>query len=435
MHNSSSIAQDGPLAGSPVQGMVRKKLWTRSFFILWQGQLVSTLGDAAYSVALGFWVLQATGSTALMGALMAASTLPGVLVSPFAGVLIDRANRKRLLILMDFLRGLCICLVSAAAFKGLITVWMVFAAGVILSVCGAAFRPGISASIPDLVPKSKLLNANSVFAIVSNGANMLGNVTGGFLFQLLGAPFMFLFNGLSYLFSGGSIMFVKLPSVKRATEQNFFKDMGDGFRFIWRLRGMKAIMLLSALDNFLGFIAIVLILPLFEKTPDLGPGRYGVVMACFMGGTMAGYLITSLIKIPHAKNLIAFMGAYVLSTGSLIAGVNLRYFPAMTVFIAVGGLFNGILNVILQTSLQSATPQEVRGKVMAFVSMISQGLTPLSMALGGVLAEFFPIRGIMNASFGLAILAVLPFTLVKSFRRFLNFDYEHRDIQELMDNK
>jgi MFS family permease len=138
----------------------KEKLWTPSFLILWQGQLVSTMGDAIYSIALGFWVLSVTGSTALMGTLMAASTLPGVLVSPFAGVLIDRCNRKRIFILMDMLRAVCIILLAVAAYRGFLAIWMVFAAGIILSVCGAVFGPGIQSTVPDLVPKSKITKNN-----------------------------------------------------------------------------------------------------------------------------------------------------------------------------------------------------------------------------------------------------------------------------------
>ena len=75
--------------------MIKKeRLWTPSFLVLWQSQLVSTIGDAIYTIALGFWILDVTGSTALMGALMAASMLPGILVAPFAGVLIDRSNKS-----------------------------------------------------------------------------------------------------------------------------------------------------------------------------------------------------------------------------------------------------------------------------------------------------------------------------------------------------
>ena len=77
-------------------------------------------------------------------------------------------------------------------FKGMIAIWMVFVADIILSICGAVFRPGVNSSVPDIVSNSKLSNANSMLAIASTGSNMIGNVAGGFLFQLLGATFLFL---------------------------------------------------------------------------------------------------------------------------------------------------------------------------------------------------------------------------------------------------
>jgi DHA3 family macrolide efflux protein-like MFS transporter len=409
------------------------RLWTPSFFILWQGQLVSTLGDAAYSVALGFWVLAVTGSTALMGTLMAASTLPGVLVSPFAGVLIDRANRKRLLILMDFIRGMSIVFIAVAAYQGFIAVWMVFVAGVTLSVCGAFFRPGVSSIIPDLVPKSKLVGANSVLSIVTNGASMLGNVMGGFLFSALGAPVLFLFDGLSYLFSGSSISFVKIPKVKIKSELNFFKDMIDGYHFIWRLKGLRYIMLTGALDNFISFIAIILLLPLFQKSPELGAGKYGVAMACFMGGAMAGYVFTSIAKVAPSKKLRFFMASNAISNLSLALCANLHNFTLMAVLLLIGGIFNSFVNVTVNSAVQIATPQEMRGKVISFMSMTTQGLTPFAMALGGVLAAFIPIRLIMTVCFSLVFVIITPFMFVKPYKKFLNFDYEKDTIDDLID--
>jgi MFS family permease len=85
---------------------VPTRLWNRNFLLLWQGQIVSSLGDVTHSIALGFWILAVTGSTALMGSLMAASTVPRILVAPFAGVLVDRIDRRRLLIWMDTIRGI-----------------------------------------------------------------------------------------------------------------------------------------------------------------------------------------------------------------------------------------------------------------------------------------------------------------------------------------
>ena len=191
-------------------------LWTPRFIILWQSQLVSTAGDAVYSIALGFWVLSQTGSTALMGALMAASTLPGVLAAPFAGVLIDRADKKRLLILMDMLRAAAVLLLAVLAYAGLIHVWMVFIAGVLLSLCGAVFSPCLQSAIPEVAPPAKTARATSALSAVYTGSNFIGYTAGGFLYQILGAPMLFLINGLSFLFSGLSLPFVRLTRASQA---------------------------------------------------------------------------------------------------------------------------------------------------------------------------------------------------------------------------
>ena len=175
----------------------REPLWTLNFLLLWQGQLVSVLGDVVYAIALGFWVLAVTGSTALMGGLLAASTLSRILASPVAGVVIDRGDRRKLMIWMDAVRGAAVVAVGIAAFAGFLQVWMVFAAGVILGLCGAFFTPAVGSVIPDITSPAKVVQANSVFSMLQTGGNIIGNSAGGVLFQLLGAPFLFLFNGLS----------------------------------------------------------------------------------------------------------------------------------------------------------------------------------------------------------------------------------------------
>jgi len=121
-----------------------ERLWTLNFVLLWQGQLVSILGDVVYSVALGFWILAVTGSTALMGGLLAASTLPRVLAAPIAGVVVDRGDRRMLMVWMDVVRGAAVVTVGITALAGFLQVWMVFAAGVILGLCGAFFTPAVS---------------------------------------------------------------------------------------------------------------------------------------------------------------------------------------------------------------------------------------------------------------------------------------------------
>jgi MFS family permease len=398
------------------------KLWTRSFLILWQSQLVSTIGDAVYAIALGFWVLDVTGSTALMGALMAASTLPGVLLSPFAGVLIDRSNKKLLLIAMDIVRGAAVVLLSAAAYAGLIEIWMVFAAGILLSAGGAVFGPGVSSAIPDLVPVSRVANANSAFATVSTGANLIGNAAGGFLYQALGAPLLFLINGLSFLFSGASLPFVKIPSVKHKEKPQFFQDMALGFRYMWRQKGLRFILILAAVINFFCSIAIMLFLPLCQTDPTLGSGRYGILMASFMGGAVVGFTAMSIINIKPKDRMRVFILASLFSNIFTLTAVNQPSFAVMIILLVFAGLLNSVVNVQLLATVQTSVPQELRGKVMSFMTAVTQGLTPFAMALGGILGGLFPIRFVITASFAVGFLIMMTSYFSKSFKAYLTHD-------------
>jgi len=220
-----------PASAAPAEAPQR--LWTLNFFLLWQGQLVSVLGDVVYAIALGFWVLAVTGSTALMGGLLAASTLPRILAAPFAGVVVDRGDRRMLMVWMDVVRGAAVVAVGIAAFAGILQVWMVFAAGILLGLCGAFFTPAVGSVIPDITSAGKVVRANSVFSMLQTGGNIIGNTAGGVLFQLLGAPFLFLFNGLSYLFSAGNLLVARFPRVHHVqSKAHFAADLRNGLAFV-----------------------------------------------------------------------------------------------------------------------------------------------------------------------------------------------------------
>lgn len=410
----SSIDHRGPAPRST-------RLWGRNFLLLWQGQLVSSLGDVAYEIALGFWVLMTTGSTALMGSLMAASTLPRVVVSPFAGVIVDRRDRRWLMIVMDLVRGIAVILVGGAAVAGVLQVWMVFVAGVIIGLGGAFFTPAVSSALPDVVGKDRLVQANSVFSLLGTGAGILGNSVGGFLFQVLGAPVMFLANGGSYLVSAVTLLFTRIPRIQApASRGHFLADLEDGFRFVWRSRGMRDIMLIAFFLNFFATMGLILLLPLFQRTTGLGPARYGIAMAVLAGGLFAGFLLTSMIHVPAASRFRIFMICGFVGAACLVAIALTGHFGLMIALLAVGGLMTAVLNSFIPATIQMSTPPEMRGKVFSLLGAISQGATPIAMALAGVLAESLPLRGLMAACFGAVFVAFVPFLTSESVRSFLN---------------
>jgi DHA3 family macrolide efflux protein-like MFS transporter len=401
------------------------KLWNLNFFLLWQGKLVSIMGDIAYEIALGFWILAVTGSTALMGTLMAATLLPRVIISPFAGVWVDRSDRKWLIVFMDLIRGIFIVLVGVAAIIGIIRIWMVFAAGIILGICGAFFGTAVSSSIPDIVPKSKLVKANSAFALVSTGTNVVGNSASGFLYQLLGAPLMFLLNGISYLISGFTEIFVKIPRIRHQKEEfYFFDDMKSGFSFVWNYKGVKYLMFVAALLNFFAAMGVMLFLPLFQRTQHLGPGRYGVLIGAFAGGAFLGFMLTSLISIKSSNRFLVFFWCGIIFSAMLIVIPIYLYFPMMLTLSVISGITNAILNALLASILQLTVPQDKRGKVFGLLETVSQGLVPLSFAVGGVLAEFIPLQILISTCFVVTLLSFIPMAFMPDIIKFINFDPE-----------
>ena len=408
------------------------KVWTANFILLWQGQLVSIFGDVVYAIALRFWVLGATGSTALMGALMAASTLPRILVSPFAGVFVDRFDRRALMIWMDAVRGAAVVAVALAAFGGFLQVWMVFAAGVVLGICGAFFTPAVSAIIPDITAREKIVQANSVFGMLQPAGNIVGNAAGGVLFSALGAPFLFLFNGLSYLFSAASLLFTRIPRVVHARAMARFRDdLRAGLAFVWKIRGLRLLLLTAAVLNFFASMAIMLFLPFFQRNPGLGAARYGVAMAVFTAGSLIGMALTASLKIPARRRFLLFVLFGIEETVCLVAFPFSGSFGLSIVLLGAAGFGNAIINVFIMAVMQLAVPQEMRGKVFSLLGMLTQGLTPIAFAIAGVLAEFLPLPPLIAGCFAVALVAGVPVCLAPSFRRFINFDPQKDTVESV----
>lgn len=401
------------------------KLWTVNFILLWQGNLVSAVGDVIYEIALGFWILAVTGSTALMGTLMAASTIPRVLLSPLAGVVVDRVDRKWILVAMDAIRGVVVVLVAVAAMTGYAEVWMVFVAGGVIGLCVAFFTPSVLSVIPDIVARERIVQANSFFSMIRAGSGILGNSLGGVLYATLGAPVMFLLNGVSYLFSSGTEMFLKVPASHRTREKSrFFKDMKEGFRYVWTHTGMRFLMLAAGVINFFAMIGIVLIIPLFHRTEWLGPSRYGILMAVFTAFMVIGMATTAAIKIPAHRRMLVFGVSTVAFVIPFIALPFFGVFWPMLVCVAIGGYFNAIVNVLIQSVLQLAVPEQHRGKVFGLLETLTAGLTPVGMAIGGVLGEVLPIKWVIGMGFALIGVYIFPQLGSKGIREFFSVGEE-----------
>ena len=230
-----------------------------------------------------------------MDTMMALVTVPRILLGPAAGVFVDRYDRKKLIIFGDVVRGVSVLFIAFAAWNGFLEIWMVMLAAVISGICASVFNPAIESVLPDIVPSDNMIRANSAYQAATTGADVLGESLGGILYTVIGAPLMFLIDGISYLFSACTEVFLEIPKIERkGVKVTFREDFREGLRFIWKHQGVVRIIGMSFLINYLFGVIRVLIIPWFAGEEKLGMARYGILNGVQSVGLVAGMAISPL---------------------------------------------------------------------------------------------------------------------------------------------
>ena len=409
------------------------KLWNKNFFLLWQGQLVSVLGDVLYIMALDFWILEMTGSKSLMGLLSAVTMMPRLILGPFAGVFIDKWDRKKVIVLTDLIRGIVVTFVGIAGVMGFIQIWMVFVVGIINGLCSAFFNPAINSSKLDIVPEDKLIKANSVTSLAQAGIDMIGYAAGGVLYVLIGAPYMFLFNGLSYLFSAFTEMFITIPKLKREEKEITFKeDFKIGLNFIKDFKVYKKMFICSSMINFFANAGMILLIPYFNETDFLGTERYGFAMMFLSMGMVSGSILLSIKNIKREQKFKILNFSLLGCTSLLLLGILTNSYMVLVMCLFFSFFFNAIMNTIFSTTSTIIIPANIRGKVIAITSTISMGLAPIGQLIAGILGDLMPVRVVLIMTFSACFIVSLFYVKIKNLKRFIEYDSEHDKLEELM---
>ncbi len=413
------------------------KLLNRNFILLWQGQFVSKLGNQAFAIAMMFWIKHETGSASLMGLLLMFSTIPSVLLSPFAGTFADRYPRKKIIVWCDIINGMAVLTLAGLLFLApentdLGIVWL-FIISVFMSTVSTIFSPAISASIPDLVPEDKVAGANSINQFSMQLSTFLGQGSGGVLFRLLGAPMLFFIDGISYLLSAFSEAFITIPQnipekAKdwRDTIRKFKTDTAEGLRYVVHNKGLRVLFFTAAFLNFF-LVPVMVLMPFFVEDFLYGTTDwFGYLMAAFGVGAMIGYIIAGAVKL-RGKNraVLVVVSIILMCVGMTAMAYTLNLFGALAIWFGVG-ILNGFININIATILQLSTPSEIRGRVFGLLTTLSSGLTPIAMGLSGVIADLLHqnIPLLFTLSGAAATLLSIAVSFNRTFRNFLAYEAE-----------
>jgi DHA3 family macrolide efflux protein-like MFS transporter len=414
------------------------RLWNRNFTLLWSGQFVSQIGNQCFLVVTMFWTKEMTGSATIMGILTMLSSLPGLIVGPFAGTLADRHSRRAIVIGSDLVR--CVILLAFTALllhpgasKELL-VSVLFAVATLNGFVTTLFFPAIQSLIPDLVSRDRVGAANSLNQLSARSAMSVGQAAGGVLYRLLGAPMLCLIDSATFLFSAAAASIIKMPPLpqresKEGLRHIFASYLGDtraGLRYVWDRPGMRSFLASTASLNFF-FMPLFVLLPFYvQDVLRSNVDAYGFLMGAFAAGSLSGSALTGVLHVTGKRRWHVISSAlFATSTLFGILGLVRTLIPALACFFAIGVL-TALINVFAITQFQMATPREMRGRVLSLVLTTSRAVAPIGMGLGGILGD--AMRDSIPLIYVLCGVAALLITLLTSMgagiRSFLSADLE-----------
>jgi|OM-RGC.v1.003600732 MFS family permease len=360
----------------------------RNLLLFASGSFVSLIGTRIYQVALAWWLYSKTGSSEYVGLFMISSFLPAIIVSPFAGTVVDRHSRRNMMVVMDILRGVLFMYLFLMEYFSELTMALLLIVTVLVSVFDSFFNPAVDSLLPDLVRKENLVRANSLYRLLKNLSKILGPALGSLLLKVVGLAGVILINSLSFLISGIFEMFIKVEEKhlkKVSKERNMWQDIKSALLYIRSVRFILVTILVIAIMNFFTGSMHVL-LP--EHVSKLGKSEwvYGTLMSMLsFGGLIVTFLMATIRTRASVKTLGLNLVGYGLAVFVFAMTGNHWLMFAMYFLI---GIFQTLFNINVITLLQLAIPEEMRGKIFSLISAVSFSLLPVSYGFFGFLSSY-----------------------------------------------
>ncbi len=362
----------------------------RTFLIIWLGQLTSMMGSGLIGFALGVWIFEKTGQATPFALSALFGTLPRILLSPIAGAISDRWNRKKIMLISDSLAGMVELAAALLLFTNNLEIWMVYLISFLGSMFAAFQQPAYSASIVMLVPKAQLTRANSMIQMGQAIETILTPVLAGVLFVTIGMGGIIVIDAVTYLAAILVLLLVHIPQPERKTSQDskkfsVLKDVAFGWRYLAERRGLLGLLLYFASVNFFLNLSAVMLGPLVLSFGT--PTSMGAAQTVMGAGMLAGSILMSIwggFKKHKIQSVIVFI--FLAAMGFMVAGLQ----PSL-LFVSVG-IFIMTFFIPFASGPSSAVFAEkvapdVQGRVFATRGMISQSMMPLAFILSGVLAD------------------------------------------------
>ena len=391
----------------------------RPFFTIWTGQAFSLLGSALVQFALVWWLTQTTGSATVLALASMMAMLPQVLISPLAGALVDRWNRRQTMIVADGLIALSAVVLAVLYALGRVQTWHVYVVMFLRAAGGAFHWPAMQASTSLMVPEKHLTRVAGLNQALQGLAAIVAPPLGAVLLDVLTVQTVLAIDVATAALAILALVLVRVPQPARAaaaegaSQGSVIADLREGLRFLWGWPGMLIVIGIAMGVNLLLYPALSLQPLLVTKHFNGGALELAWLQSAFGIGFVAGGLTLGAWGGFKRRVLTGILGLVLSGLGFALVGLA----PANALWLAVGAMFlAGFMNVIVNGSmyamLQALVPPEVQGRVFTVVLSGSGAMAPLGLAIAGPLADalgeraWFVIAGAAMSAMGVGALAI-----------------------------
>ncbi len=384
----------------------------RDFRLLFAGASVSLLGDQFALIATPWLVLRLTNDPLALGTVLALEGIPRAVFMLFGGAIADHLSPRLMMLIANVTRFFLTAVMALLVFGGVVQLWMIYVFGLSFGIVAGFAIPAENSIVPMLVEEQDLQAGNSVMMGITQlvgfiGPTIAGILIGGFSGSYTGVGIAFAFDAFTFLVSAITLQLIRggkrqARSKDAPVKESIWASIRTAIKYVWTNKGLRLMFLVLTAVNFLLIGPILVGIPVLanQRLPE-GATAFGLLMSAYAGGNLAGYLLAGSTRRPDGSSmrwiLILLIAAFGVVIGSLGFITSTWIDFGLLLLLGMG---NGYVAIILFTWIQTRTPKEMLGRMMALLMLFSTGMVPISQAIAGAISKWdltlsFAIPGVL----------------------------------------
>ncbi|MBL7161021.1 MAG: MFS transporter [Anaerolineales bacterium] len=364
----------------------------KGFTVVWVGQIVSLLGTAMSNFALTLWAYEITGKATPLALVGFFFVTPMVILGPFVGALVDRGNRKMMMMLSDLAAAVTMLFVLILFLTDSLQIWHLYVAATITGIFQGFQWPAYSAAISLMLPKDQYARANGLLELAGNASTVVAPLFAGVLIAPLGVGGILSIDLATAVFAIATLLLVEIPQPEKSTvgqegEGNFFQEAAYGFRYIFARPSLLGLQFVFLMGNFFNALAFSVFAPMILGRTGNNELIFGSVQSAgAIGGVIGGLAMSAWGGFKRRIDGVMLGWIFVGLFGQVLTGLG-QSLPVWVVGIFIVTFCAPILNASNQAIWQAKVPPDVQGRVFSTRRLIAWFASPLSRLLAGPLAD------------------------------------------------